>query len=211
MSLSASDAQFIKYLTQIIGNLLNILVSLRKSIFKSNMGFYNILMSTLNISTVIISYVEYLLLIIGFSNLSVISNYGCILIYYTDHIVIRMSSWINVMVSMDRLASIFFPFKYKFLKNKKALLLIVLGLFLIMIVLCIPNVFFRVVSIQTQKVFNLTINQTVTTRSCTTTQVIYLVTRTVLPVILQITASIIIIQKLVKSRRTVNVSASMKN
>ena len=98
MSLSAIDEQFIKYLTQIkiqlvfysviilasigiISNLLNILVSLRKSIFKSNMGFYNIVMLTLNISTMIISYEEYLPLIIGFSSLSVISNYGCILIY----------------------------------------------------------------------------------------------------------------------------------
>ena len=201
----------------ILANILNILLSLRKRIYsKSNMGFYNILISVANIISFSTSYVQYLPPIVKWTNLLLVSNFSCIIINYSVQVAVRMSSWINVMISIDRMVCVCFPNKFMFLNKKKNILIILFGLFVSMTIFSGLNAFLKVINIQTS--FNYTTNTSKITPFCTSNKnallirdIIGIFTRSVLPIVLQIISSTIILHTLIKSRKNINLSRSMKN
>jgi hypothetical protein len=77
----------------VVTNLLNIRVCLGKHTRKTTMGFYNLLIAPINISALIISLFTRKLA----------NDWSCLLIPYTQRVLFQMISWINVMVSFDRL------------------------------------------------------------------------------------------------------------
>ena len=77
----------------VVPNLLNIRVCLGKHTRKTTMGFYNLLIAPINIFALIISLFTRKLA----------NDWSCLLIPYTQLVFFQMISWINVMVSFDRL------------------------------------------------------------------------------------------------------------
>ena len=192
-------------------NILNILICLRKNIQKTTMGLYNIFMSVSNIMSFMFAYVLYFPESIGASDIILASYYSCILISFCARVFIQMSSWLNVMVSVDRTICISYPNKFNFIKDKKIITWIVLALFLLMCGLNVPNLYF---SIGTQTIFisNETSNQTI----CGATYEIVLVKytiiilmRVVLPIVLTVLSNVILIYKLFKSRKNLNITKSL--
>ena len=192
-------------------NILNILICLRKSIQKNTMGLYNILMSTFNILSFMFAYLLFFPESIGKEDLVTSSYYSCILISFFSRVFIQMSSWVNVMVSVDRTIFISYPNKFNFLKNKKIIIWIVFGIFLLMCGVNVPNFFF-VLATQKTYMTNFTGNHTIcgaTDEIALAKYTFIILMRIIFPIFLTALSSVIMIYKIFKSRKNLKITRSL--
>ena len=198
----------------LISNLLNIVVCMRrKKIRRVSMGFYNPLMSLFNILNMIFAYLYFLPVGMGLESLFFRSDYHCILLSYLGRICVQMSSWLNIMLSLDRTISITYPNRFTWHKNRSLLIKIVLGILLVISVINVPNLMFEVVEVQTTTSENVT----VITKSCTCKEPIIGVIRdsiaqlmrTVIPLVLEFGLSSVLIYKLIRTRSNLSVQRSL--
>ena len=88
-------------------------------------GYYNILLSTCNILTLlVVSYLNLFPQTIGESPLLFRSEYACILILYSNKVIPQMSAWLYVIVTLDRMLCVVNLNRFKFINNKRTLSLI---------------------------------------------------------------------------------------
>jgi len=182
----------------IVSNLLNIAICLRKELRTSLLGYYNILMSTFNILAFVVTLFFDFPQTIGLKNLANSSNISCATLSFALRVVIQMSIWINVGVTIYRYLCVSFPSKYKFITDRKKLSWIFFGVFVVLLLLNIPNLFFK-------------INQNDDFIVCSSTNSLLLlirnleisIFRAVVPAILHIVLSAILIKDLFKTRRSV--------
>ena len=127
------------------------------------------------------------------------------LVSYVNRASVRIAHWIDSMISIDRLICVVNPLKFKLISSKKFVFGIVFSLIIFQLTLNALNLFF---GIKDDIVFNPFLNQTQNIRICTATKQLVLVrdlldelVRSVIPLIIQVSSSIIIIIKLVKSRQ----------
>jgi hypothetical protein len=200
----------------ILGNILNILICLRKSLLKEMIGFYNIIISVSNVFTLVLGGLIVFPITLNYDDLVAISNFSCILITYFSRVSVQMSSWLHVFLSLDRYLCVAYNERFKFLfNNKKKLSSIFLGLFVVIMVINVPNVLFRLTYVSS---FDSRENQTSVSVICTATSsiisirnTIVIVFRIVLPLLLQIILSILLIHKLFKTRKAVTVASISRN
>ena len=200
----------------LVANVLNIIVSMRKELQKNTMGFYNILISVFNIlSLIFVGYINFFPQTIGQESYLTRSDYNCKLILYLSKIFPPMASWLNVMVSLDRLLCVYNISRFKFINDKRKLLLIALGLFVTIAAISVSNLLF---SVQIEAAFDSTINQITQNRVCTANERVKLVrdtlgtiTRIILPVILPFVINALLIYKLVTFRHMAGISRSLRN
>jgi hypothetical protein len=193
-------------------NLFNIYICTRKSIFKETMGFYNPIMSTFNIFALIFGFIY---LYPQTNSLLVVSTFSCITISYLGRVFFQISSWLNVMCSFDRMICITYPKRFNFLKNKTILSLIALGIFAFLLVLNVENVFFDLIDHNQTSLMSL---YNIQIRLCSSPYKTLVIVRdfiaqfmrTILPVILEFCLNLILIYKLLKSRRNLNVRRTMQ-
>ncbi len=126
---------------------------------------------------------------------------------YINRASVRIAAWIDSMISIDRLICVVYPLKFNLISSKKCVFCIVFSLIFFQLILNAPNLFFR---IKDDILFNPLLNQTQIIPICTTSKELVLVrdlldelTRSVIPLIIQVSSSIIIIYKLVKSRQRI--------
>lgn len=185
-------------------NILSSIVFMRKKFSKITMGYYNIVISMVNILSSIFGTLNYIGQAIG-KDLTLISDFSCIFLTFGMRIFAQMSSWMNVFVTVDRMVTITYPNKYPFLKNKKKLSFMILTQFLI---ICIINVTNLLLKVETIVTLNPATNKTITTKACTSTNeaiitirdIIVLLFRAALPIILMISMNIYLMIKLVRER-----------
>ena len=198
----------------LIANLLNILISLRKNIQKITMGFYNVVMSVFNILLLIIAgYLNIFPQALGRAQFISNSYYGCNILSYLLRTILQMTQWLNVLITLDRTICVTFPTRFLFIKNKRKLLQIVLAMFVIICILNVINVFFHIEDKSSPLLFaNETFNYTV----CTSNSLVNLlsatsamITRIIVPLTLQVVMNAVLIYKLFKIKRSVNVSRSL--
>ena len=182
----------------IVLNILNIRTYSRRAFSHKTVGFYNIIMSTFHILSIVTSYLFFFPYSIGKPDLMLASDWACVSILFATSVCTQMSSWINVMVSFDRIVFVLYPHSdfFKIFKNKKQLLWIVAGILMVISICNIPNLFFSVEQ-------GLVSNQNITSRKCTSSASIVfmrdlssVILRTALPVILEFILNTILIQKL---------------
>ena len=193
-------------------NILNILICSRKSMQTNTMGYYNILMSIFNILSFVSAYLLFFPVTIGKKDILLDSYISCIIVTYLPRVFIQMSSWLNVMVSLDRTMCISYPKKFKFLSNKIIISWAVVAIFILICCLNIPNVFFRIGN-QTTFIANVTSNRTICGASDEIVLLKYtmiVVMRIILPIILTIILNIILIYKLMQSRRRTDMKRTLK-
>jgi hypothetical protein len=182
----------------LLTNILNIQVSARKEMRKTAMGFYNLIISTLNVA--------YLILALFQSTYLTSSQYACILIPYFTRIIYQMSSWLNVMVLFDRMILISYKRRsnesFSPVFNVKKVSLIIVALMAIIFIVNVPNLLFH---LDTQTFFNPLTNTTIVYTSCTSDlrtillrDIIASVTRVILPLVLEVIINTILISKLLK-------------
>ena len=190
----------------IVSNIINIVVSLRKELKNSIMSFYNILMSIFNILTLIfVGYLAFFAQSIGQEQLILRTYLNCILISYFIRIFSQMSSWINVMVTFDRMLCIVFIQKVKFTENKKLLTCIVMAIFTLISVINSPNLLFKLeINNSTNQTFCTSSNAIISLRDT-----VAILMRILIPILLQIIMNSILIYKLFKARNNVTISRSL--
>ena len=186
-------------------NILNVLICSRKKIRKESLGFYSPLMSILNILSLIFGlFIVYPPL----SEVLLISTLTCVIFSYLSRITLHTNSWLYVLASLDRTLCIINPLKFRFIKNKKNLSILVLALTVIICLLDSPNFFYSVKLNQ--------VNASLVIKRCTAPSEIVLIRdllaqlmRTIFPVVLEFILNSILIYKLIKSRRNANVQRSL--
>ena len=141
----------------LISNLINMAVCMRKKIGKEAMGFYNPLMSLFNILSLISGILQLFPTSIGQNDLIVASNYHCILMSYLTRVSIHMSSWLNIMLSLDRTISITHPNRFTWHKDRGMLVKIVFGILMVILVINVPNLMFGVIVVETTTSENVTL------------------------------------------------------
>ena len=232
MSLSSSDISFIAYLSQVhytftkisffgvvnlglVGNFLNILTFIvkRRKFAKCTMGFYNLLMSVCNVLALICAYLYFFPLAYG-QNLVLMSDFVCVAISYATRVFFQMSSWISVMITLDRTICVTFPMKFRFITDKRTLTWIALSILGVITLLNAPNLWLRV---QTQTLKNPITNKTSLNVQCTTSanivsfkDLIGTIVRFCIPLVLELLFNTVLIYKLIKQRKQVCVSRDMK-
>ena len=201
-------------------NILNILVCMRKKHRKEALGFYNPLMSVFNILSTMFGYLSLFPMTIGGQDLQVSSDYACILISYMGRICVQMSSWLNVMISFDRMITISYPYRFKRIRKRDMLSKFVLGLLLAITLVNTPNLLFSVVITET-RVFNATTNQSKVVnvaKACTckfsstmsvVRDLIAQLMRSALPIVLECVLNTLLIYKLIISRKNLTMQRSL--
>ena len=129
----------------IVANLLNILVSTRKELQKNTMGFYNIVMSIFNILALIFrGYLTLFSQSINQPMLMLTSTFACVFISFFSKIFRFMSSWLLVMLTLDRLVCVSYKNTLGFLKDKRNLSWVVVVLLCVVSFLNLPSFFFYI-------------------------------------------------------------------
>ena len=198
-----------------MANILKILVCCRKELQKNTMGFYNIYMSVNNILAMIfISYLTLFPQSIGQEQLINTSYINCIMISYFLRVFLASSSWLNVMVTLDRMLCVTYLNEFKFIKDKKKLSLIIAGIFIVLCLINAPNFVFK---LETQTEFDMFTNQTITRKVCISSKLISTIRdglavsmRIIIPLILQAVMNSILIYKLFKTRHNINMPRSLR-
>ena len=234
MADAANNQAFISYLTVIanklsyytcllyssiafVSNIINIIICLRKKLQKSIVGLYNVIISIFNILSITVITLIIFPTTVGEKSLITSTYYGCILISYILQIVVQMSSWLNLMSLLDRMICIVYPNHEfsKFFKNKTKIALIILAIFAF---ICVMNVgFLRLEIIDEGPNYNSSSNETnAIFKMCAsyddtllTSDIISHIMRTLLPVVLEFILNTILITKLIRSRKNLNVQRSL--
>ena len=166
-------------------------------------------MSVFNILTLAVGgYVQFFSQSIGGSSLILTSYYACMLIPFFSRVFAAMSTWVNLLVTLDRVVCITTESRLKeALKNKKNLNRVVLVMFGIILALNLPSVFFY---LDAQTLFDSRKNTTFTQIVCVSSSLIselrdglIISMRIVIPIILQIVMSSILIYRLFHARTSV--------
>jgi len=126
----------------IVTNSLNIRVCLGENTRKTKMGFYNLIIASFNINILVIT-----LLSTFFSNSY---QWACLLMPYTQRILYQMVSWLNVMVSFDRLYLITYHLnnpnvrqQQPIMKRKKPIIIVVV-MFMVILSVNVSGLFYYV-------------------------------------------------------------------
>jgi len=85
----------------LITNILNIIVSSGKKVLKTNMGFYNVKMSTFNILIILSRFLS-ITPSLSLESLLLTSQFACVTIPYVQRVVSQISVWIYIFISFDR-------------------------------------------------------------------------------------------------------------
>ena len=98
-------------------NIISSIIFTRKRFDKTTMGYYNIVISMFNNILAAFGMVTYFSQSIG-KDLTLTSDFSCLFLSFCMRLFTQMSTWMNVLVTVDRMISITYPNKFPFLKNK---------------------------------------------------------------------------------------------
>jgi hypothetical protein len=205
------DFQFYAYIFlgsfALLSNILNIAVSCRNTLRKTNMCFYNVIMSTFNI-LIIISRFFSSTPSFGLSDFLLVSRVTCVLIPYLSRVVSQASVWIYVFISFDRTILMSYKNMEAFknrsphFREKNKLMLLIMGLIVLILLINTPSLFYY---ISNQTSFNPLTNQTTISVSCTAAPIVSLLrdlvsilSRLVLQLIFKSILTFILVYKLLK-------------
>ena len=125
----------------IVTNLLNMRVCLGENTRKTKMGFYNLIIASFNINILVITLLS--------TFLSNSYQWACLLMPYTQRILYQMISWLNVMVSFDRLYLITYHLNNPNMRHqpkmkRKKPFIIVLVMFVVILSVNVSGLFYYV-------------------------------------------------------------------
>lgn len=171
----------------LISNSVSIIIFARKRFKSDTMGFYNIIISTINLILIFIGFIIYFTQSIG-RDVLLISDFSCKYFSYNLYCFVEMSSCLNIFMTADRMISIAYPNRFRILKDKRKLILLILILFLSLAMLNIPNLLFKVDAFD---YYNPLTNETKTLKYCTASlsvvrlrDVVVLIFRYIAPIVL---------------------------
>lgn len=190
-------------------NLISVFIFARLMRNKSNMGFLCMCQSIIDLCVMLI-----LLLVLRSYpllfpvNLGIFNDQLCKFLTFLKRYEVQVSSWMCVLITFDRFIFVLYDQdeKFRFMKKKKNLALIILGIFFSLAILDIPNLF-----------FGLVVNEKTGASSCTapfailiTTDIMTSFIRTYIPMILMLVFNFIMIRKIFSKKRLTTNQSSQK-
>jgi hypothetical protein len=103
----------------IVGNMLNLAICLRRNLRREMLGFYNIFLSIFNMLTLITGFIQLFPHSINAQDIMLVSDYTCVCLAYFGRVIIQMTAWLYVFVSVDRYLCVAFNDKFKHLLGTK--------------------------------------------------------------------------------------------
>ena len=179
-------------------NALSIAVFSRKALWNMTMGFYNVVLACVNNLAIFFS-AWYFLPLYYRLNRHNDSFVECVLILFGQRLFTRMSSWIEVLIAVDRMAYIMFPCRLRFMNKKTYLSMIVAGLFVILIGATAQNFEYKLVA--TTKNLTSTFKCIVDTKILMSIALTTIVTRIIIPLSVILLANVFLIYNLKRARR----------
>ena len=135
----------------IILNAFSVYIFSRPRLNKTNMGFLYLWQSVIDCILLIgFVFIYPTIPIIDF-NLDIASDFLCKSVSLFRRFILHSSSWITVLITLDRLLYVYFPSKDIFLQKKRNLQIIILIMFALIIIIDFEN-FFYVLDIKTKNV-----------------------------------------------------------
>jgi hypothetical protein len=195
----------------ILINILSTLVFLRKNIRSTNMAFYNQMISITNAFTLLFYLLVYQSALLFNDNFFAVSDWLCKVLYFVRKTIREIGPIIESVMTFDRLMSVLFPTKYKFLKKKKTIVAIILATFLVYSGISFQN-FQYYLSITYKNGTNG--SMLVASKSCTATRLVSIEgnfvsasLRSVVPFLIMLVCNLLMIKKLkakkaIRSRRS---------
>ena len=188
----------------LVTNIMNINVSSSKEIQKTTMGVYNIMMSILNILVIVVlGFLNFFPQSIGKKELILTSDLWCILLPYLTRVFNQMTSWLAVLISIDRVILVSYNKNSSQIKNTKQISIATL---IILIILCLINTpgFFFI--LETQISIDPSTNRSINSTACNplaptiglVRDLIGVLSRVILPMIITIITNIYLISKLLQ-------------
>lgn len=189
-------------------NLISFLIFSKKSFRIGTMGYFFKIIAIMDSIVLINLFLNFFSQSLE-KDIVLISDFYCKFFNLALRVSFQSSSWLNVLVTLDRLLSIKYHHKqFKFNKNKKILTLILLGALLLIILINSPNLFMNL------KVYDYE-NQTIVL--CTSDlasnnyrEIVHIIMRTALPFTIMLTANLNLIKAVKKSRLKLKKEKSLK-
>lgn len=206
------------YLFGIVGNMLSFLIFSRKrfenTIFEVYFRSLNILYSIM-LQYVVIDFLKYRFDI----NLELISNNVCKFLNYIYFTLAPIGSWTLVIISLDRMLNVIYPFKFVVLKNSKIFQFGVIGFLVVFNHIYYIRLIFRAQITDKRDLSNLNVTNNLTSSSLMICEIrdggitywMDLFNSTLLPFVFMITFSSITIRNLFELKLNLSKNLSIKD
>lgn len=210
-----SDGFYVVLSLALVFNPLSILVYSRKKFSNNTIGFYNNFLSVVNTLIVLTRFTQRILDRYDL-DVTLISIFTCKLFDYYLRTILNLSSWLNVLATLDRLIKCTKPNKFVFLKSRKIISLVIFGLVLVFLLTNSANLFFEIkISTKNQTYLNKT--NLIEIKQCTASKTVTLIRDTMgqliriyLPFSLMFIINIILIRILIKSKLNLRMDKSLR-
>jgi hypothetical protein len=195
----------------LIFNTLSIVLFLRKSLWETTIGLYNVIIM-INCNVIIV-----LNIIIQFSpaigyDALLWSNSSCVFLYYASRLTTTFSSWLNVLVALDRLFRITLWYRVVSIKKKRGQLSLIILTFISLSFMFLPNIFY---SIQSKSSIVGNSSQTLQCKSIniieTYMDLVRIFMRAIIPFVLIIIINSFLIKRLIQLKSKINKNKISKN
>lgn len=181
-------------------NLISIFIFARLIKNKTNMGFLYVCQCTVDLYLLLITLLVLRSWPLLFPyNFAIVSDDLCKLLTFLRRFSLHISSWMSVLITFDRLIFVLHEQnqKFRFMKRKTYLSLVILGMFICLAIIDIPNLFFY-----------LSINPKTGSGSCNgsfaiviSSDIISTFLRTYIPLFLMVSFNFLMIRKIFDKRR----------
>lgn len=191
-------------------NFTQMLILLRKRFLTSIMAMYYQLISIYNIFILIVTWFSFMSKS-DFTKIDFITDIGCKLLAFFFRLALQICSWLNVLVTLDRLIFIVFSSKFKFWRKKHNILILFFSLHLFFMAINIPNFYFKSIS-RTTNLSNITFQTKVCTASLDMfiiRSVISQVVGVYAPFVLMVILNVFLIYKVIESRKNFSQKSKM--
>ncbi len=213
--------QFIFYWAMIVFNLgfvlniFSIVVFLRRRFHNNSNAMYNILIALASNCSILIYYLILFPQSMDFNFLK-ISDFSCKINSFLLRVFLQLVSWLNVVVSFDRMIIVLYPYTHPKLTTNRIIDISFMLLFVFISLMNGVNLWFKVVV--TQSIFNNNTNTSFMVADCIGENVILneardmiaIIMRNLLPFVLMLVSNSALIRGLFKQKRSLNLNRSMK-
>jgi hypothetical protein len=151
----------------IVVNIFSSVVFLRKNIRSTNMAFYNQMISIVNTLTLLYYMLVYNSALVLGNNFFNVSDWLCKLLYFIRRVIRQIAPIIESVMTVDRLMTVYFPFKFKFIQKKKFILAFNAAILFVFAGLDYENLQFYLNITYKNSTVNGTRSQIVASKSCT--------------------------------------------
>ena len=187
----------------ILLNLFSIYIFTRVNLNKSTMGFYYINLSIWCIIALIYLFFFQCSNIVMNYDLSLMTDLNCKLLMFFRRILREIPVWIESLITFDRYRAVCQPNKFEFLKKKKIILLIIFIIILSLCLISYQNFFYSIQSTNQNSSSTTTTTVVCTGSKMLTTYADFVsaLFRTILPSIIQIILSVMLVRKVIQSKK----------